>query len=216
MEKFFTKTRIKNLLIATALVVLGIVFCAINSKATKTLETLGYICAGLLMAVGVLLVVMYFVGYKKEVSAKSFIYGGLLFIFGLILILSISIISELLILAGGFFVSALGVIYMSKAFEKLRIGNKNIWQELAYGIVCFVLGIVLFVLYACLGAKSNVVLIFLGVSLIFAGVCLCLMIVFGRRVNVSVKKQIAHEERKEQRAKEERKKTVKTTKKSSK
>ncbi len=215
MEKFFTKTRIKNLLIATALVVLGIVFCVINSKATKALETLGYICAGLLMAVGVLLVVMYFIGYKKEVSARSFIYGGLLFIFGLIMILSIKNIADVLVLAGGFFVSALGVIYMSKAFEKLRVGNRNIWQELAYGIVCFVLGIVLFVLYACLKTDPTV-LIFLGVSLIFAGVCLCLMIVFGRRVNVSVKKQIAHEERKEQRAKEERQKTVKTTKKSSK
>ncbi len=211
MEGFFTKTRITNLIIAAALIILGIIFCALNNRLFEFLQVIGYIAAGLAIVLGILLIVMYFANGKKETSAKKFILGALAILVGLVIIISDTAIPFLLVLAIGLGICGFGIIYMAKAFEKLRVGNKDMWKEMIYGIVSVVLGLVLLILLMIVGLDVAT-LIYMGVAIILVGICMCVMVFLGDKVTVSVKKQIEHEDRKEEKAKEEQKKDSKNKK----
>ncbi len=173
---FFKKVNISVLIYSIILIALGICLVAMPHQ---TLRTICYIVGGVLMALGVCSVVGYFVDGNDRFGISN---GIIEFLFGLILVIFAVPISD-----GGIFAIFAGVallisgIYKAQnSFDIKMAGIKQWWVYLLYAVMVALLGLLLIINPF---EGQDVLLIFLGVTLIFDGIMdIVVMCILGNKV----------------------------------
>ena len=161
MKNFLKMEKTKTVILSLLMIVFGILFIALPeasfSVAMKVLSWI-FIVGG----IGVL--VNYFVFFKVQLTATAFINGVIILLFGILLL---NVPSIYVALIGFAFVFA-GTQYVGTALMENRLGEKDWWKDLVYGVVQFVLGIVWVIMRYSMATQSAI-MIYLGVSLILDG-----------------------------------------------
>lgn len=179
MKKLLAIERTKAAIIAIVMIVFGVLFVALPQTSYNIISK---VLAGLLIGIGLLLLILYFVNFKKLSSSINFVGGVLLMGLGILMMF----VPGLYIVAIGMVLVFTGTQYMGLSLDRKRSGDSGWWKDLVYGIIEFVIGLILIILnYTSVAQRA--VMLYMGISLIIDGVFILIaMITFDKKKKVKI------------------------------
>lgn len=179
MKKLLAIERTKAAIIAIVMIVFGVLFVALPQTSYNIISK---VLAGLLIGIGLLLLILYFVNFKKLSSSINFVGGVLLMGLGILMMF----VPGLYIVAIGMVLVFTGTQYMGLSLDRKRSCDPGWWKDLVYGIIEFVIGLILIILnYTSVAQRA--VMLYMGISLIIDGVFILIaMITFDKKKKVKI------------------------------
>lgn len=173
------KKQIESIIISAVLVCLGVLFIVLKAEMLGVIETI--ICFALL-GFGVIEIMIYCFLNTENRDYSKLIVGAVATVLALLLIF----VSVLFVIILGALVAISGVLYVKKAIQDKKAGDKNWWGMLVIGILVFALGLSVAILYN-LESLKNLIMILFGITLIFEGVSrFMLTFVFNKELKLFV------------------------------
>ena len=162
---FVAIEKIKSLLLAFALVVLGVVCIVLPIDSFNVIKT---VLGCLSIAFGIFMIIHYFVNIK-EAPILTLLNGIIILGFGILTL----VFQETFIWFVALALCFIGIQYIGMSIEFKRVGDTAWWKDFLYGIVQVILGIVLIILKAAVA--ETVIMISVGIMFILDGIFIFVM-----------------------------------------
>ncbi len=182
---FFMKEKIKITIISIALIVIGILFCALPEKSLELIETI--LAIGLIV-VGVIFVLCYCCAPEFSRGIDMLFFGVVFSALGILIIF----IPAALILGIGIVAAIWGINKTGESLKKRELGDNRWWLDFSLGLLVFALSIVLIV-FRCTSIASSIIMIYLGISLIVDGIINIIFIYGLKRTISKIRKKVSSE-----------------------
>lgn len=175
--KVFGKERNKRLLNACLLMVIGLLMAIFSSFAASLFA---YTAGAFFLVVGVLFVVLFFLGFAL-IDPFLLLQGILNLVIGSVAIANPDSFMTWVFYVAAFFLIYQGTLEIAYCVDLKLTKTKNWWLDLIYGIGMIVLAIALISLEISQGVGSNILMIVGGCALFLSGLIEAIFILFLHR-----------------------------------
>lgn len=182
--KVFGKERNKRLLNACLLMVIGLLMAIFSSFAASLFA---YTAGTFFLVVGVLFVVLFFIGFAL-IDPFLLLQGILNLVIGSVAIANPDSFMTWVFYVAAFFLIYQGALEIAYCVDLKLTKTKNWWLDLVYGVAMIALAIALISLEISQGVGSNILMIVGGCALFLSGLIEAIFILFLHRTFKRFKK----------------------------
>ena len=177
------KERVKVTIISVLLIVVGVLFCALPEKSLDVLETV--IAIGLII-IGAILIIGFCCAPDYYRGTELLFVGALAAALGIVVIFA----PWVLILGIGIYAAVWGVLKIGESIKRREFGDPKWWIDFVLGLSVFVLSTLL-IIFRCTSLATDIIMIYLGVSLILDGITNLVFVYILKRTVSKIRKKVS-------------------------
>lgn len=181
MQNFFRMERTKAIILSLLMIVFGILFIALPSSFNVMITIL----ASLLIVVGAIWLIDYFIFWKDQTDSTQFVNGIIFIGLGLLMIFK----PDFFIAIMGLILAVIGIQYVGASLDEKREKVSGWWKDLIYGLIEFAIGLPLIILGAS-SAVTHAIMIYFGITLIVDGVFILVAMFTLKKTINNIKKAV--------------------------